>query len=43
MPNFSLFRDHERRRWLRFRDPVEVIAVWDVGNVRQTIERIEDS
>ncbi len=41
MPNFSLFRDHERRRWLRFRDPVEVIAVWDVGNVRQAIERIE--
>jgi len=41
MSNLSLLRDHERRRWLRFRDPVEVIAAWDAGTVRQQIERIE--
>ena len=41
MSNLSLLRDHERRRWLRFRDPVEVIAAWDVGTVRRQIERIE--
>lgn len=41
MSNLGLLRDHERQRWLRFRDPVEVVTAWDTGSVRGQIERIE--
>lgn len=41
MSNLGLLRDHEQRRWLRFRDPVEVVTGWDTGSVREQIGRIE--
>ena len=39
--NQVLLREAEKGRWLAFREPLEVVQAWDVGQVQAALEHIQ--